>query len=128
MIPKPILTWLDSNNPPIIYRLCELIAVNQGSTQIKEVGNVIPNETRWGRVGLTLDEAIELVSLSQFLFGMCQITNCIVETQKLIQQKLDILEGRSGIQIATEQELKRIEHDMRTSSRNHISGNGSKHP
>lgn len=49
--------------------LAELIAVNGGSLDINRIG-AVPNESKWGRAGLTPNEALELTGLIQFCWGI----------------------------------------------------------
>lgn len=72
MHPK-LLHWLNGpsnqEGKTNLSLLAELIAVNGGSLDIHRIG-AVPNQSKWGRVGLTPNEALELTGMVQFAWGI----------------------------------------------------------
>lgn len=104
---KSMLTWLGEtttvlreqpNGPPIreevkiVERLAELIAVNFGKTEVHQWGQPKPAPGHpYGRVGLTMHEAIDLISLNGIHTGfvLCQDDDLVfAASRKMIQEEI----------------------------------------
>lgn len=72
MHPK-LLIWLNGPSPKDgktnLHYLAELIAVNGGKVDIHRVG-AVKNDSKWGRAGITPNEALDLTGMLQFAWGI----------------------------------------------------------
>ncbi len=104
---KTVLTWLGEtmivgrqqpNSPPIqhqmkiVERLAELIAVNFGKTDVQQWGQpqTAPGHP-YGRVTLTMPEALELINLNGIYSGFifCQEDPLMLKaSQRMIQEEI----------------------------------------
>lgn len=70
---QKLLQWLNGpsnmDGKTNLQYLAELIAVNGGSLDIHKIG-AVKNESKWGRAGLTPNEALELTGIVQFGWGI----------------------------------------------------------
>lgn len=87
------LTWLaqmTESGKPVVARLAELIMVNGGTPVVQEIGHVEPGGL-YGRTGLTVEEALELVHLNSFLQGMLLVDDGRdgAAVKLLIEQEID---------------------------------------
>lgn len=95
-----VLTWLaqpTASGFPVVARLAELIMVNGGTPVVQEIGRVEQGGL-YGRTGLTVEEALELVQLNSFLQGMLLATDGRdgPAVKQLIEQEIDKQEARSS--------------------------------
>jgi hypothetical protein len=107
----------------IIERLTELIYVNHGSSDVTSFGRVIEGQGIYGRLGLTMPEALELLHLSGQLQGflICldndevtvQVKGMItaeIERVKKVGFKAD--SDKVRVEVYTESDLNRIKRTL----------------
>lgn len=67
-----VFDWLDKPTDcgtTVLQRLAELVMVNGGKLEVREIGRVESGGI-YGRIGLTMQEAAELIYLNGFLQGL----------------------------------------------------------
>lgn len=112
MHPK-IALWLDQpakadgSKGSVLSYLAELIAVNNGRFELTTFGQVVQNDSHWGRSGLTLQEALDLLNITSFLKGMMFLleTDEIWKIKELIQAEINRLEKGSVLYVPTSEEI-----------------------
>lgn len=101
-----LIQYLNSGN---LTKLAELIAVNYGQIDIKRIGPV-PNDSVWGREGLTPTEAFELTAGIQFCWGIMFGLGIDdhKELNEAIQNEITKREQKLSICIPTTEEINRV--------------------
>lgn len=116
-----ITAWLQTASEKMpektsFQRLIELIAVNYGQIDVSRLGPV-PNESKWGRAGLTPNEALELTGLINFFFGCIYALGVPEEAQQLresIQREIARIESGSLLTLPTTDEINVIAKGLKT--------------
>lgn len=88
-----VFDWLEKptdSGATVLRRLTELMMVNGGTLRVSAWGGVQKGGL-YGRTGLTMDEALELIYLDGFLQGLLQAhdNRDNEAVKKLIEQEID---------------------------------------
>lgn len=96
----PLLVWVKQN----IKRITELMFVNNKSMKITTIGYIKEDQNKYGRVGITVQEAVELSYYRGVIEGVMNLTgaaNLAPEISRMIKEEA---EG-AVIQIASPEEI-----------------------
>ena len=121
---KTVFDWLtmqcgnyrDGTPRTILQYLSELVSVNRGSIDVTQIGNVLEDSKAvYGRIGLTIEEAMNLLEMKGVLSGFFMSVSDSQQAQELIKGKIQeeinrvIREGRPGnIILPTPEESKEL--------------------
>ncbi len=77
----------------ILQRYAELIGVNAGSTKVERFGQSIPHDQApYGRFGLTVQEALELVEYNGTVSGVLYIYGIVDNNKQAVEMKDKMME------------------------------------